>query len=102
MSKNNLKPLGSVMDELKTDGYATDFRLSNNKLVPLQYPTKSYQADEFEITDIYRFEGDTDPADASILYAIKTHDGLMGTISNGYGAKADTNLDSFLNQQLTK
>jgi hypothetical protein len=50
------------------------------------------------IVDFYRFEGNTNPDDMSIMYAIETMDGQKGTISNSYGPYADATVDDFLKQ----
>lgn len=98
MSKNNLKPASAVINDLRMQGFTTDFRFANNRLIPLQYPSRQYTADDVEVLDTYRFEGDTDPADASILYVIRTNDGLQGTLSNAYGPMGDSGIDDFFNK----
>lgn len=95
MAKNNLKTVTAVLKDLQAQGFTTDFRFKNNKLIPLQYPSRQYTADDIEVLDTYRFEGDTDPADASILYVFKTSDGLQGTLANAYGPMADVGVDEF-------
>lgn len=95
MAKNNLKTMTSVLEDLRTQGFTTDFRYEKNKIIPLQYPSRQYIADDIELLDSYRFEGDTDPADASILYVFRTSDGLQGTLTNGYGPSADVSVDEF-------
>lgn len=96
--KSDLKPLTGVLADLRNQGFTTDFRFVKNRLIPFQYSHRSYQSSDIKILDSYRFEGDTDPADDSILYVIETNDGLKGTISNGHGVNADTALDDFLSQ----
>lgn len=39
--------------------------------------------DKFEITQMYRFEGDTNPEDEAVVYAIESQDGHKGTLVNG-------------------
>lgn len=95
MAKNNLKTLTAVLDDLHAQGFTTDFRYEKNRLIPLQYPSRQYMPDDIEVLDSYRFEGDTDPADASILYVFRTSDGLQGTLTNGYGPSADLSVDEF-------
>ncbi|MEO8582387.1 MAG: hypothetical protein ABI415_01250 [Flavitalea sp.] len=46
--------------------------------------------DEFEIDKVYRFEGESNPDDSSVLYAISSPKfKLKGTLVNGYGIYAD-------------
>ena len=39
--------------------------------------------------EVHRFEGNTDPEDESVLYAIRTPDGLHGTLVGAFGTYAD-------------
>ena len=47
-----------------------------------------YPAGELEVVAFYRFEGDSNPDDNSILYAIETSDGRKGLLVDAYGAYA--------------
>jgi hypothetical protein len=44
---------------------------------------------EFEIAEIYRYEGDSDPGDQAVVYAIESSNGLKGILVTGYGAYSD-------------
>jgi len=46
---------------------------------------KSYQPDELTIIKTYRFEGESNPSDSSILYLIEANDGLIGYSIDAYG-----------------
>lgn len=46
---------------------------------------KSYDPDDLTIIKTYRFEGESDPADSSILYIIEAADGLVGYSMDAYG-----------------
>jgi hypothetical protein len=50
------------------------------------------------VVDFFRFEGESDPADNSILYAIETDDGKKGILSDAYGPYADINVTKFMKQ----
>lgn len=47
---------------------------------------KYYEPEELTIVKTYRFEGDSDPADSTILYLIEANDGLLGYSIDAYGA----------------
>jgi len=60
---------------------------------------KLYKEEDLTIIKTYRFEGDSDPSDNSILYLIETHDGLIGYSIDIYGAYSnhdDSNYDDFI------
>jgi hypothetical protein len=78
------KTLSQKMNELKEQGYVNDFNLKDDKIASTN-KEKSYSATEFNVDKVYRFEGMTNPADNSILYAITTSDGQKGLLVDGYG-----------------
>lgn len=94
MSQHNLKTLVQVLDDLKQQGYTVDFNFEDGKLHALNNQG-SFSADEVKITEEFRFEGDTNPADESILYAIEAGP-LKGTLIDSYGAKSDDSLERFI------
>ncbi|PIY07535.1 MAG: phosphoribosylpyrophosphate synthetase [Flexibacter sp. CG_4_10_14_3_um_filter_32_15] len=79
------------MNALKNKGYTTNFNLKKDCLVCEREGKEIYiYPNEFEIEDTFRFEGETNPADASILYAIKSDKySLKGVLVNAYGVYAD-------------
>ena len=51
---------------------------------------KELAPEEFEIDEVYRFEGITDPGDEMIVFAISSvHHDLKGLVVNAYGMYAD-------------
>ena len=97
--KEEERSLVSVEHKLNKDGYIQDFNVVDGRLLTIGNDSnKSYAPDEVTIVDFYRFEGESNPDDMSILYAIETHDGVKGTISTAYGVYADTDTDDFLKQ----
>jgi hypothetical protein len=52
--------------------------------------------DEFEIVDVYRYEGNSDPGDEATVYAIQSKEGLKGVLVTGYGASSDKASDDIL------
>ncbi len=92
------RSLVNVLNRLHKDGFTYDFKVSAEGKLCTMENKEQFTADQVRIVDFYRFEGESNPDDMSILYAIETHNGLRGTISNSYGPYADTGTDSFLKQ----
>ncbi len=74
---------------LQKRGYNIDFNLKKDCLLSKD-PELTLNSHEFEITEVYRFEGNTDPADEAVVYAIESKDGQKGVLVNGYGPEANT------------
>jgi len=75
--------------DLKKRGFTTDFNLAFDN-ISCQATGKCLSPSEFEITEHYRFEGETDPGDESVVYAIASKDGSMkGILVSAYGAYSE-------------
>src|ERR1700743_3585233 len=75
-----------AIEQLKQQGYTLDFNLEENRLI---CGNDTYPADEFEIVDLYRYEGPSDPADEATVYALAHAPGTKGILVSGYGVWAD-------------
>lgn len=95
--KEEERSLINVENRLNREGYTADFKVTNGRL-NVMGTAKEYTPEQVQIVDFYRFEGESDPDDMSILYAIETNDGVKGTISNSYGTYADSHIDAFMKQ----
>lgn len=78
--------LSQAVNGLKDRGYTIDFNLTENCLV---CHGDKYDIDDFEITEMHRFEGNSNPSDESIIYAIESKDGKKGVLVSGYGISAE-------------
>jgi hypothetical protein len=76
--------LTEAIADLKKRGYLLDFNVKETRLENAEKGVL-LSPDEFEITEVYRFEGNTDPGDEAVLYAIESHNGLKGMLVNAYG-----------------
>jgi hypothetical protein len=83
----NYATVSDALDELKKKGYTLDFNLEENCLV---CGNTQLQAEDFVIREVYRYEGDTDPADEATVYGIESHKGEKGVLVTGYGANSDS------------
>jgi len=80
--------LTEAINDLKKRGFNCDFNLRETHIERVG-SSEQLSPREFEITEVYRFEGETDPADESVLYAIESKTGLKGTMVNAFGTYAD-------------
>ena len=91
MENYSYDTVSEAVNELAKRGYNTDFELMTEKecLVCHQSST-SLSPEEFEIDEIHRFEGDTDPGDEMIVYAISSEKySMKGVVINAYGMYSD-------------
>jgi hypothetical protein len=90
-----LKTLVDCHKKMREDGYKEDYTVLNGKLHSLT-TDKDYTAEEVKIVNFFRFEGQTDPADDSIMYVIEAKDGSKGTLVDGYGPSSDSDTTEFI------
>ncbi len=95
--KNMMETLLECLSRVKKEGYTENFMANENGLVALG-SKKSYSSPEVTIPDYFRFEGESNPDDNSILYLIETNDGTKGILTDAYGAYADTNVNKFITE----
>ena len=80
----------AALNGLKERGYTLDFNLAFDKLICRENGI-CLNPLEFEITEVHRFEGDTNPSDEDVVYAVKSKDGkIKGSISGAFGMYADS------------
>ena len=83
-SSTDMTTLSSVLEKLRINKQDHEFKMvkdgfsTDNK--------KTYLPEDLKIIATYRFEGDSDPSDSSILYVIEANDGLVGYSIDAYGA----------------
>ena len=74
-----------ALNGLKKRGYTIDFNLAFDHIKCVDSGV-CLSPSEFEITEYYRFEGISNPADSSVVYAVAAKDGsLKGALVTGYG-----------------
>jgi hypothetical protein len=88
--------LSQTMNELRKEGYVEDFNLQQSCLECRNGQFKVF-ADEFMIDKYFRFEGQSNPSDQAILYAISSDKhNLKGVLVNGYGIYSEPLTDEML------
>ncbi len=93
----HMKSLSMLSNKMVLDGYDNDFKITDKGLKSLK-TEKIYQPDQINVINFFRFEGQSDPNDNTIMYVIETSDGLKGTLVDAYGAYADRKVSEFMSQ----
>lgn len=83
----------NAMEDLRKRGYTVDFNLDENCLV---CNAQRFNPDQFEIHEVYRFEGASDPGDESVVYGIESNDGQKGILVDGYGYSSTARSEAIL------
>ena len=81
--EDTMTTLSGVLEKLRVRKADNEFRWT-----PEGFTTgngRNYQPEDLTILKTYRFEGDSDPSDSSILYQIEAKDGLLGYSIDAYG-----------------
>ncbi len=71
-----MKTLTECMNSLVKQGFSENFSVIEELLVS---GDNTYTPERVSITNFFRFEGPSDPADSAILYAVETDDGKKRT-----------------------
>jgi len=71
-----------AINEFKQQGFLLDLNLEENQL---SSSAGKFATEDFEIVAFYRYEGDSDPADGAMVYAIESNHGHKGILVTGYG-----------------
>jgi hypothetical protein len=77
-----------AVDGLRKRGFDVDFNLEADRIFS-PGAGKGFKPADFEITEFYRFEGPSDPADEAVVYAISCRGGEKGLVVTGFGISAE-------------
>jgi len=82
-----------ALDKLRAKGFTVDFNLEENCI---SCHDGKFEADDFEIVEVYRYEGDSDPGDESTVYGVESKSGVKGVLVSGYSAQSINVSDKLL------
>jgi hypothetical protein len=85
--------VSQAINDLRQRGYTMDFNLEENCLV---CHDDKFDPADFEIMEVYRFEGETDPADEAVVFAIESRTGLKGILVNAFGIYSEPMSDEMI------
>ena len=87
--------LATTLKVLDAQGFVTQFQVTAEGLKSLT-TQHIYKPEQVKIVDFHRFEGESNPDDSSILYAIETNSKERGTLIDSYGSDNDANITAFI------
>lgn len=85
----NYESLTDALNDLKKRGYEADFATQTVCLYCGDLDIR-LDPEDFHVDEVYRFEGNSNPDDNSILYVISSSTGIKGTLVDSYGAYSDS------------
>src|SRR4051812_10672981 len=91
-----MKSMTALMARSVKDGYLENYEVTGKGL-HAQHADKYFTPEEVKVINFYRFEGDSDPGDNSILYLIEAGD-IKGLLVDAYGTYADAKVSDFMKQ----
>ncbi len=91
----HMKSLALCLNKMVLDGYEDDFRVEDDQQLTSLKTNQKYKPEAVNVVNFFRFEGQSDPDDNTIMYVIETNHGLKGTLVDAYGAYSDEKVSSF-------
>jgi len=93
---NHMQTLSYVLEKLRLKRQDNEFTMEGDYFVTKN--GNKYKPENLSIIKTYRFEGESDPSDSSILYLIEANDGLIGYSLDAYGVYTnhDAAYDDFI------
>lgn len=91
--------VSEAIRKLREKGFTKDFNLEENCIVC--HPDR-FAADQFNVVEVYRYEGNTDPADEATVYGIVSSSGMKGILVTGYGASVEAMSEEILEKLVIK
>lgn len=78
-----------AINGLRERGYTINFNLAFDNLICSENKT-CLNPNEFQIVEVHRFEGNSNPADEDVVYAVESNDGhIKGVLTSAFGLYAD-------------
>ncbi|MGY3054197.1 hypothetical protein ACVWYG_002403 [Pedobacter sp. UYEF25] len=84
-----MNTLSQVMEKLRLNGKDNELKMSDHGKMQSATLSKIYKPEDVTIVKTYRFEGESDPGDNSVLYILQDEEGNMSYIIDAYGTYSD-------------
>ena len=89
-----------AINNLQKRGYSIDLNLAFDNVLCAEN-NLCFLPQDFVITEVYRFEGDTSPSDEDIVYALESKSGnIKGIFTGAFGVYDTNQLDVMKNMKI--
>jgi len=85
---NCFRTLTEAMEDFRKRGYTDEFTADKAGL-KLVESGKIFTPEELTIVEHHRFEGESDPSDMAVIYAMESDDGQKGFYIDAFGTYSD-------------
>jgi len=85
--------VSEAVQDLQQRGFTVDFNLEENLVA---FESGKFDGGDFEIVEVHRYEGDSDPGDEAVVYGIQSKKGIKGLLVSGYGMSAGARVRKLL------
>jgi hypothetical protein len=87
-TSRSMTTISKVLERLDEKSYGRELVITGDR-AHFDGRPDTYQPTQLTVVKVYRFEGESDPADMSVIYAIRADDGQKGFLLNAYGTYSD-------------
>lgn len=95
MNNNQYSTLAEASSELKNRGFNANLKVNENeKLVDSN--GNQFNPAQVTLVEFHRFEGMSNPADSTIIYALEIESGEKGTVIDSFGADGSEATSEFM------
>lgn len=95
MAVNQFDTLTEALIDLNKRGYAYSFNIEEKGARCIE-TGELFEPENITIDEYHRFEGESNPDDMSVVYAVRTNNGLKGTFIDAYGTYSNPHIARFL------
>lgn len=93
--EKKIRTLVESIEEFRKKEYTEDF-IVENEMMKCRETGESFWAEDVTIDHTERYEGESNPDDMSIIYAITANTGTKGILIDAYGVYADISISEFI------
>lgn len=90
-----MKTVSELIELLRKNNYSSDFVIKNNK-ISSKSTGEMFEPEDVIIEVTYRYEGESDPSESAVVFAIRAKSGTKGILIDSYGAYSDPELANII------